>query len=169
MGFPPQSTVHTEWQWPLSGVHSIMMVKSAQACKQYSFSTPPWHFFNSRNTIYFIQNFYFLPAITAGKIVLKFIYFAIYCPSYNNFRWFSKTICVLGNVNSIHNKWDLTFHIETNFGALSSVLDTLAEQIRQHGDTLTKFAERKEMNGNTCLFFNRSRQFLYGICVQLHW
>jgi hypothetical protein len=22
--------VHTEWQWPLSGVHSIMMVKSAQ-------------------------------------------------------------------------------------------------------------------------------------------
>jgi hypothetical protein len=71
-------------------------------------------------------------------------------------------------VNSIHNKWDLTFHIETNFGALSSVLDTLAEQIRQHGDTLTKFAERKEMNGNTCLFFNRSRQFLYGICVQLH-
>jgi ACT domain-containing protein len=54
-----------------------------------------------------------------------------------------------GNVNSIHNKWDLTFHIETNFGALSSVLDILAEQIRQHGDTLTKFAERKEMNGNT--------------------
>jgi hypothetical protein len=58
-----------------------------------------------------------------------------------------------GNVNSIHNKWDLTFHIETNFGALSSVLDTLADQIRQHGDTLTKFAERKEMNGNTFFFF----------------
>jgi hypothetical protein len=66
-----------------------------------------------------------------------------------------------GNVNSIHNKWDLTFHIETNFGALSSVLDTLADQIRQLGDTLTKFAERKEMNGNTYIFlFRNSPKFV---------
>jgi hypothetical protein len=23
--------VHPEWQWPLSGIHSIMMIKSAQS------------------------------------------------------------------------------------------------------------------------------------------
>jgi len=49
-------------------------------------------------------------------------------------------------VNSIHNKWDLTFHIETNFGALSTVLEGLAKQIKQHGDTLNRFTQRNEMN-----------------------
>jgi hypothetical protein len=48
-----------------------------------------------------------------------------------------------GNVNSIHNKWELTFRIETNFGALASVLQGLATQIDQHSQTINKFGQRK--------------------------
>jgi hypothetical protein len=46
-------------------------------------------------------------------------------------------------VNSIHNKWELTFRIETNFGALASVLQGLATQIDQHSQTINKFGQRK--------------------------
>ncbi len=34
--------VHTEWQWPLSGVHSIMMVKSAP-CRGRGCTPSPFH------------------------------------------------------------------------------------------------------------------------------
>jgi hypothetical protein len=35
--------VHTEWQWPLSGVHSIMMVKPAQPGEVGGCSPTPFH------------------------------------------------------------------------------------------------------------------------------
>ncbi len=37
-------TVHTEWQWPLSGVHSIMMEKSAQPGECGECTAIPFHY-----------------------------------------------------------------------------------------------------------------------------
>jgi len=34
--------VHTEWQWPFSGVYSIMMVKSAQPAESGVARSPPF-------------------------------------------------------------------------------------------------------------------------------
>jgi hypothetical protein len=38
-----EDRVHTEWQWPLSGVHPIMMVKSAQPGGGGGCTPTPFH------------------------------------------------------------------------------------------------------------------------------
>ena len=42
-------------------------------------------------------------------------------------------ITLLGSVNSIHNKWDLTFKIDTNFGEFEDIIN----------DFITKIEEKK--------------------------
>ena len=46
-------------------------------------------------------------------------------------------------MNSIHNKWELTFRIETNFGALASVLEGLKDQIDQHSHAINMLGHRQ--------------------------
>ncbi len=43
--FLSQSTVHTEWQWPISGTYSIMMEKSALAGEGAGARPPPFTLF----------------------------------------------------------------------------------------------------------------------------
>jgi hypothetical protein len=45
--------VHTEWQWPLSGIHFIMMVKSAQPGKGGGCALPIWLSIPSRAKLWY--------------------------------------------------------------------------------------------------------------------
>ncbi len=47
-----QSTVHTEWQWPLSGVHSIMLEKLAQAGEGGGCTPTPFHYIYHHVAVY---------------------------------------------------------------------------------------------------------------------
>jgi hypothetical protein len=49
--FPSTHRVHTEWQWPISGVHSIMMEKSAQAGEGGGCRPTPFHYIYNHKVV----------------------------------------------------------------------------------------------------------------------
>jgi hypothetical protein len=58
--------VHTEWQWPLSGVHSIMMEKSAQAGEDWGCTPNPLSLCPTSCTLYKVCGVRYSP--TEGQI-----------------------------------------------------------------------------------------------------
>jgi hypothetical protein len=65
----PHHRVHREWQWPLSGLHSIVMVKSAQLGAGGGARTPPFTLTTITSTIVV-----YAPAERADTIPLFLLY-----------------------------------------------------------------------------------------------
>jgi hypothetical protein len=72
------STEYTEWQWPLSGVHSIMMEKLAQAYEAGGCTPSPCHYIYHQVQSCGVP---YAPAEKAGTLLLFLLYPSIYLVS----------------------------------------------------------------------------------------
>jgi hypothetical protein len=76
--FGKSKRVHTEWQWPLSGVHSTMMEKLALPGEGEGCTHTPFHCIYHNHTItYKVLVYVYAPAETAGTLPL-FLYSPLY-------------------------------------------------------------------------------------------